>query len=322
MDRFMVRGSRGSTKELNFITKIRQPIRLKVLGILKMWVLHYYCDFEEDPRLLEGLQNFLTTVVKDALPAGYPALADILQRKQSKDIVKDGSSSAWKFLKRTKDFRPEFAYISPSDIAEQLTLIEQGIFIKLTPKDFLNRNWLRSDTLALSQILAQFERVSSWVKKEVESKKEPEAQLETFLRFVTVAKKMGEFNNFHGLMEIVAGLQSTVVWRKRANTLPSDTGLQEMIDLISDNDNYKLYRRRLESSIPPLIPALQVIIEDINKLDEVESDVEEEMLVNWSKKEQLANLIYLVFIYQKQGYSSLQENADVKGWLLKTLSEC
>jgi len=29
MDRFMVRGSRGSTKELNFTTKIRQPIRLK-----------------------------------------------------------------------------------------------------------------------------------------------------------------------------------------------------------------------------------------------------------------------------------------------------
>ena len=34
--------------------------------------------------------------------------------------------------------------------------------------------------------------------------------------------------------------------------------------------------------------------------------------MNWSKKEQLANLIYLVFIYQKQGYSFLQENADVK----------
>ena len=35
----------------------------------------------------------------------------------------------------------------------------QGIFIKLTPKDFLNRNWLRSETLALSQLLTQFERV-------------------------------------------------------------------------------------------------------------------------------------------------------------------
>jgi hypothetical protein len=67
--------------------------------------------------------------------------------------------------------------------------------------------------------------------------------------------------NFNGVMEILAGLQNSAIYRlkktwEKMEKSKSQVVYQELMDLMSSTDNYKVYRNAIHHVNPPCIPYL------------------------------------------------------------------
>ncbi|KAL6072418.1 Ras guanine nucleotide exchange factor [Balamuthia mandrillaris] len=103
------------------------------------------------------------------------------------------------------------------ELAEQLTLIELQMFRAIREREFLNLNWKKPENKRNSRhvvkMVERFNKVSYWVATRIVRETDLKRRTSLVKRFIILAEKCAELNNFNTLMEVLAGLNLHPVQR-------------------------------------------------------------------------------------------------------------
>ena len=305
-----------------FHKKVQQPVRLRVLNLLKSWVNQYTHDFVDDPQFSEDFSQFLDKLgTFEGMNLGTKTLKMQLKKK-SKSIKEEGKEEeGGKGSREThrsgppKSFEPSFKGsganlfgINPVEMARQLTIYESTLYRKIKPWEFLNQAWAKKGGVGAPNVLEMIHwstKVSGFVATEI-MKAPINKKIRVISYFIQVAATLRDLNNFNALMEIIAGFGNAAVWRLQPffNEVPRKYA-QIMADLrvtMSTEKNNKSIRETLRSVDMPCIPYLGMFLTDLTFIEDGNSDTTKGGLINFTKRRYVAQVILEIQQYQQIGY--------------------
>ena len=301
-----------------FQKKVQQPVRLRVLNLLKSWVNQYTHDFVDDPQFSEDFSLFLDKLGGfEGMNLGAKTLKMQLKKKSQK-MTSDGKEEGKEITHRSgapKSHEPSFKGtganllgINPVELARQLTIYESELFRKIKPWEFLNQAWAKKGGVGGPNVLEMIHwstRVSGFVASEI-MKAPINKKGRVIVHFMQVAAALRDLNNFNALMEVIAGFENAAVWRLQPffNEVPRKYA-QIMDDLrvtMSTQKNNKSIREALRSVDMPCIPYLGMFLTDLTFIEDGNSDSSKEGLINFTKRRYVAQVILEIQQYQQIPY--------------------
>ena len=184
-----------------------------------------------------------------------------------------------------------FIFKYDSDIlAKQMTLIERDIISEVEWKELINlkwnqpltpyNSWLKllvdiSDKSGLELITLRFNLVNNWIISEVLLCKNIILRILTITRFIQLAIKCREYQNYGTLFQIMLALNSDVMKELKSTWIRIDPltilKFKELKDLTSPINNFKNYRDEIEKIKPSkgFIPFLPLSLSDLTMYSEM-----------------------------------------------------
>ncbi|KAI9090515.1 ras guanine nucleotide exchange factor domain-containing protein [Phlyctochytrium arcticum] len=227
-----------------------------------------------------------------------------------------------KLAEGAEEVKLKFAEMDPLEMARQLTLIEFEFFKSIRSREFLNLAWMKGSKETEAANILRMTRWSNhvvqWIVTEIVSLKEStKTRAATLERFIMMGHYLEKLQNFNGVKEIVAALQTASVYRlKKTKEAMGNKYLRiydELARLVSSELNYKNMRAKVRASEPPLIPFPGLYQGDLVFLDTCYKDkLDGSDLVNYNKLESIAQAILELEAYQQVVYSlePIQEMQD------------
>jgi len=194
------------------------------------------------------------------------------------------------------------------DLAEQLTLIELAMFRSIREREFLNLNWKKTDhkrsARHIVNMVERFNKVSYWVATRIVRETDLKRRCSLLKRFIILAEKCAELNNFNTLMEVLAGLNLYPIQRLKqtwANLSEKYKESMERLEQMMENKhNFKNYRDRLakiKANREPTLPYLGVYLRDLTFIEEGNKTyVKENKLINYEKIQLVGQVIRFDFM--------------------------
>ncbi|EFC43246.1 hypothetical protein NAEGRDRAFT_50007 [Naegleria gruberi] len=299
--------------------EVLQQVRLRVTQVIKFWLENHYHDFENDAELLEKVKK-LSTVMENTQGKHFATqLLNSIKRQQSlttnnvEVFVK--IETAVKFPKKYrpgKDDLTKFDILEwPSaEIARQITLIEYNMFKSIRPKECLNQSWNKESreekAYNIFQMITWFNRVSRWVATKILSEPSLKERKTILTKMIQIAEECRKLNNFNAVFEIVSGLQNSAVHRlkKTWEALKSESRRdhEELLAIISGDNNFRAIRHAILYVKPPCIPYIGVFLTDLTFIEDGNPNVLNDK-INFIKRRKLAMLIRDIQTYQQTPYS-------------------
>jgi RasGEF domain len=120
-------------------------------------------------------------------------------------------------IKKLLPKKLNFLDLNISEVAEQLTVIESEMFRRIQSHEFLKLSWRSKGRLVVAPgvvaMVERFNMVSFWVASEIVFQKEQKARTAILKKFINLAEKCLELNNFNTVMEILGGMNNVAVQR-------------------------------------------------------------------------------------------------------------
>ncbi|XP_059929452.1 ras guanyl-releasing protein 3 [Gadus macrocephalus] len=264
--------------------------RLKVCYFMRYWIVTFPAEFNLDLGLIRmteelrdlaaelGFKEHYKLIDISTIPS-YDWMRKLTQRKKQ---VKKGKASLL------------FDHLEPMELAEHLTFLEFKSIRRISFTDYqsyVTHGCLR-DNPTLERSIALFNGVSQWVQLMVLSKLTPQHRAEVITKYINVAQRLLQLQNFNTLMALVGGLSHSSISRLKethSHLAPEVTKVWgEMTELVSSNGNYCGYRKAFGESRGFKIPILGVHLKDLIAVHVVFPDwVEDGAKVNLVKMQQL-----------------------------------
>eukprot|EP00730_Choanoeca_flexa_P015554 TRINITY_DN7169_c0_g1_i1.p1 TRINITY_DN7169_c0_g1~~TRINITY_DN7169_c0_g1_i1.p1 ORF type:complete len:586 (+),score=125.55 TRINITY_DN7169_c0_g1_i1:289-2046(+) len=172
---------------------------------------------------------------------------------------------------RQQEALTELEHMIPAeDMAQQMTLMDMEAFKAIQPTELSNGAWMKSDKHTRApnvlKMTRRFNNVSYWVARTVLFGPD-DTRVNRLAHCIKIAKKLHEYNNLHGLLAVISGLHMTPIYRlnKTWQSLKDKytDRFEKLEDFMSEDDNYSVVRRHLESTKLPCIPYLGMFLTDL-----------------------------------------------------------
>jgi len=204
-----------------------------------------------------------------------------------------------------------------------LTLIEHDLFKGILPHECLKQKWLKDSKLApnIHKMINRFNQVSMWVATEIIQVEDIKLRAVVLNRFIFIAQKCYELNNFNAVMEILSALNCTAIHRLRQTWSllpPKSVEVFESLEfLLNSEGSFVAYREALRKSRPPIVPYLGITLTDLVFISEGNPDylVDSPNLINWGKANLLASVIKEMLFFQETPYN-LEKVDSIHSYLL------
>ncbi|KAJ3321086.1 hypothetical protein HDV06_004644 [Boothiomyces sp. JEL0866] len=296
--------------------KIRKPIELRVCNVLLQWIKKFPFDFMHP---IDGINNCNAALafVDQVITRDHPQMAKQMRKNLTK--MRDGHTLGLKKGLSYKSHKEEmqgeagniiiFGY-SPEDIANQLTLVESGLFTEIIPSELLNQAWAKKEAhIKAPGIIAltrRFNSVACWCAQSILNLKTPKARGERLGKIIDIANFLAAKNNYSTLMAIIAGINKACISRLKLTARevnPKYTKRRaELETLMSAQSSYKNYRVSIHSIAPPCIPYIGTYLTDLTYIEDGNPDLIDG-LINFSKKELISKVIREIMEYQQFPYT-------------------
>jgi len=222
----------------------------------------------------------------------------------------------------------EFLDIPLEALAQQMTLLEQKYFFRLKLRELANRAWTKPDAAKLSpnvhKMIEHFNQNSYWVATTVVlvpgwGQVGPKQRAQFIARFIQLMEVFAQYQNYNGILQIYSALNMSCVERlKKAWSFVPQKYIDKMKEygqLVSNANNYRLYREKIEFVEPPAIPLQEVLLRDLFFIDDRNENVLENGWINFSKMVMLGKVYEQIRRFQKVPYNFKEDNAIQ--WYLK-----
>ncbi|KAM4614724.1 ras guanyl-releasing protein 3 [Polymixia lowei] len=242
-----------------------QRTRLKICHLMRYWILTFPAEFNLDLGLIRMTEEFRDVAAQlgfeehfklidiSTIPS-YDWMRKLTQRKKQ---AKKGKASLL------------FDHLEPMELAEHLTFLEFKSIRRISFTDYQSYvvHGCLVDNPTLERSIALFNGVSQWVQLMVLSKLTPQHRAEVITKYINVAQKLLQLQNFNTLMALVGGLSHSSISRLKethSHLAPEVTKIwSEMTELVSSNGNYSSYRKAFNECPGFKIPILGVHLKDL-----------------------------------------------------------
>jgi GDP/GTP exchange factor required for growth at low temperature len=190
-----------------------------------------------------------------------------------------------------KELHIPFIFRYDSDkLAAQMTLIERDIILEVEWKELINlkwdqpltpyNSWLKllldlSNKTGLELITLRFNLVNNWIISEILLCKNFTLRVLAITRFIELAHKCRQIQNYGTLFQIMLALNSEVMKKLKSTWIRVDPAtilkFKELKDLTSPNNNFKNYRDEIVNIVPSkgFIPFLPLALSDLTMYSEM-----------------------------------------------------
>eukprot|EP01090_Pellita_catalonica_P015814 TRINITY_DN4362_c0_g1_i1.p1 TRINITY_DN4362_c0_g1~~TRINITY_DN4362_c0_g1_i1.p1 ORF type:complete len:588 (-),score=80.76 TRINITY_DN4362_c0_g1_i1:368-2131(-) len=272
------------------------PIQLRVCNVLRKWI----DDFEDElksSRLLRNLKAFIENGLK---ADGHKVLAQNMTNSLNRKI----SSAYQNKMKTFPDPPPPpivtkvvFSHsltmmdIDELEIARQLTLIEFETFSAIKPSELRNQSWNKAKhrhrAPSVLKMISRFNDISGWVASTIMNEAKIRNRSRVMTKFIRIAGCLRKLNNFNSLMAIIAGLNTSAVYRLKWTKAEMPKGVQQILleceTLMKSEGSFSNYRSVLQNADPPCMPYLGVYLTDLTFIDDGNPDYIDG-LINFTKR--------------------------------------
>ncbi|XP_059421875.1 son of sevenless homolog 2-like [Carassius carassius] len=309
-----------------------QPVQLRVLNVFRQWVEHHFYDFENDPELSSGLEEYLTSTIQlrgKSMRKWVESIIKIMRRKkqtQSNGISHNITFQSppppieWHISRAGNIDTFDLMTLHPIEIARQLTLLESDLYRAVRPSELVGSVWTKEDKEKNSPNLLRMIRhttnLTLWFEKCIVEAENVDERVAVFSRIIEILQVFQELNNFNGVLEIVSAINSVPVYRldHTFEAVPERKRriLEEAVEL--SQDHFKKYLAKLKSINPPCVPFFGIYLTNILKTEEGNPDFlkrDGKELINFSKRRKVAEITGEIQQYQNQPYC-LRVEYDIK----------
>ncbi|XP_072283784.1 RAS guanyl-releasing protein 1 isoform X4 [Pyxicephalus adspersus] len=268
---------------------------LKICYFVRYWITELWTMFKVDTRLTETMEEFQELVRAQGEELHWQLLdtAQINSREWSRKLTQRIRPNCSK--KRKVSLL--FDHLEPQELAEHLTYLEFKSFRRITFSDYQNYivNGCVKDNPTMERSIALCNGISQWVQLMVLNRPTPQLRAEVLTKFIHVAQKLHQLQNFNTLMAVIGGLCHSSISRLKdtSSHVSHDVSkvLNEMTELLSSCRNYDNYRRAYNECSNFKIPILGVHLKDLISLYAAMPDFLDEKKINVPKLHSMYNHI-------------------------------
>ncbi|KAK2877083.1 hypothetical protein FQN49_001436 [Arthroderma sp. PD_2] len=279
------------------------PVRLRVYNVFKGW-LEAHWRHDVDDIALPSILKFARTKLLITLPTAGKRLVDLVEKVSSlhgpvvprliSSVGKTSTSIAQYIspdqplpppnmtksqLNLLKQWKSGGANISildfdPLELARQITIKESQIFCSILPEELLSTEWMKKtgslavNVRAMSTLSTD---IANLVADSILQLEEPKKRAVVVKRWVKIASKCLELNNYDTLMAIICSLNSSTISRLKRTweLVPVKTKnvLENLREIVDVSRNYAVLRQRLQNHVPPCLPFVGTYLTDLTFVD-------------------------------------------------------
>ncbi|KDQ09889.1 hypothetical protein BOTBODRAFT_178627 [Botryobasidium botryosum FD-172 SS1] len=312
--RFSMKPPEGLTQEElpDWVEKKREPVRLRVINILKSVLTEPDILEQDDLHILEPIKDWANSVANVA-PAAKQQLIPLAERvKKGGDIIHRKMTITQVPPPPILPGRKKFTLldVDPLEVARQLTIMESRLFTKIRPHEFLTRGKEGGGDDNVKAVITLTNQISAWVADSVLSAKDdPRRRAAVIKHFIIIADQCRTLQNFSSMSALIAALNSPPIYRLKRSWDHVGTkaiGLLRDVEKTLDNgSNFTGYRAMLATLTPPCVPFIGVYLTLLTFIQDGGKDilVKEGNLINFGKRQKSADVINEIKRYQAQPYN-------------------
>jgi hypothetical protein len=203
--------------------------------------------------------------------------------------------------------RSRISEFTSIELAKQICLLEFDMFKLIQPREFYFIAAKSKDEKMLTNIrkLISFSNhISFWVITEILSiKKGSKSRARVIEFFIEMAVHFRRLHNFNAVWEIVLGLQHSSIYRLKktfSKIRKCDLKvLDQLKELTSSSQNFKVFRENLRQANPPLIPIQAVYQSDLTFLHNTGKTFLSPQIVNFYKLYRIADYVFDIKVRNK-----------------------
>jgi len=189
-----------------------------------------------------------------------------------------------------------FFNMDVEETAKQLTLIDSQLFRGIPKKELLNKRFMNPDTSPnFNAMVNRFNQAASWVGSVILAYEQPSRRAKAICRFIKICTASLRLNSFNTVFAILAGLNNTAISRLKLTweRVPRKymRRFKELMGLVSDGKNHSTYRQELLKARPPIVPYLALFSRDLFGVEESNSTITPDGLINFAKMRMICKLI-------------------------------
>ncbi|CAH2328317.1 RAS guanyl-releasing 1 [Pelobates cultripes] len=268
---------------------------LKICYFVRYWLTELWIMFKVDSKLTQTMEEF-QDLVKNQGDESHWRLLDTSQIN-SRDWSRKLTQRMKPNCSKKRKVSLLFDHLEPEELAEHLTYLEYKSFRRISFSDFQNyiTNGCVKDIPTMERSIGLCNGISQWVQLMVLSRPTPQLRAEVLTKFIHVAQKLQQLQNFNTLMAVVGGLCHSSISRLKETSayIPHEVSkvLNEMTDLLTSCRNYDNYRKAYSECNNFKIPILGVHLKDLISMHEAMPDYLEDKKVNVLKLHSMFNHI-------------------------------
>lgn len=222
-----------------------------------------------------------------------------------------------------------FMEIDPDDMAEEMTRIDWVMFSSIRIRDMVRHVSLPADQKEkcrnlrnVNRMVAHFNHVAQWVANMILIRDKAKHRAPCLEKFMVIAQKLRQLNNYNGLAAVLAGINGTAIHRLAQTRALVSPDVQKrfagLVLLMGTQKSHFAYRLAWENSPLPRIPFMPLHRRDLVSAEEGSRTFVGPSgdRINWRKFEVLGEVLLPIMKSQGQPYQHLHRHEMSRELLL------
>ncbi|CAG9938929.1 unnamed protein product [Clonostachys rosea f. rosea IK726] len=222
-----------------------------------------------------------------------------------------------------------FMDIPDEEIADELTRIDWVMFSSIRVRDFVRHVSLSTAEKGkcrslqnVNRMIAHFNHVAQWVANLILLRDKAKHRAQMMEKFMNIALKLRQMNNYNGLAAVLAGINGTSIHRlaqTRALVPPEvQKRFARLVILMGTQKSHFAYRLAWENSPLPRIPFIPLHRRDLVSAEEGSKTFvgPKGDRINWKKFEVLGEVLLPIMKSQGTPYPGLLKHDNIKDMIL------
>ncbi|EEH47767.1 uncharacterized protein PADG_03851 [Paracoccidioides brasiliensis Pb18] len=231
----------------------------------------------------------------------------------------------------TKEQWKMFMAISEDEFAREVTRIDWVMFSSLGPRDLVRHVSVSADDrtstkglCSVNRMIDEFNHLALFVASMVLFRDKPKHRAQALEKFMNIAMKLRQLNNYNSLGAVIAGLNGTPVFRlTQTRELVSPTVQKQFMSLVilmGTEKSHFAYRLAWENSFAEKIPFLPLHRRDLVSAEEGNRTFigPGNDRINWKKFEIMGEVVLGIHNSQRTPFPCYSKNDDVQRLILDT----